>query len=438
MYQDAHGLDLTAANSDAVAAYDTAVKAFLEYRLSTGDHIKASLEADPDFPMGLCFRGYLLMQLGTTAIYPKVRAVQEQAKARAADGTKREALHAEALGHWLDGHVGEACRIWGEILAKAPQDLLALRLHHFLSFWQGNRGSLRDVPLTSLAAVDQDLPGYGFIQGMVAFGHEECGSYVQAERFGRAAVERNGDDLWAIHAVSHVLEMQGRYDEGTSWLGQPFGTWEDRNPFKDHVWWHLALFELELGKTDRVLEIYDREVKVDEGVFYLDVQNAASLLMRLELAGVDVGPRWDQLADLTESRIDDHVIAFTDTQFVLSLAGARRKDSAQRYLESLQRYAANEDTDTATVTAGLGVRIAEGLVAYSGGHYAQTVERLLPIRHDLGPIGGSHAQHDIFHQLLIDATLREGRTELARILLMERAVIKPNSSWAQDHLAALH
>lgn len=438
MYRDVHGLEMTAASSDAVSSYDQAVQAFLEYRLSTGDHIKAILQADPDCPMGLCFRGYLLMQLGSTVIYPKVQAVLEQAQARASDGTEREAKHVAALGHWLDGKISEACHAWSEILEKAPQDLLALRLHHFLSFWQGHRGSLRDTPLASLRALDEDTPGYGFVQGMAAFGHEECGSYVQAERLGRAAVERNGDDLWAIHAVSHVLEMQGRHMDGTEWLNQPFGTWEDRNPFKDHVWWHLALFALELDQTDRVLEIYDREVKVDEGVFYLDVQNAASLLMRLELAGVDVGDRWNQLADLTESRIDDHVIPFTDTQFVLSLAGARRKDSAQRYLDSLQRYAQDGKTEAAQVTADLSVRIAEGLVAYSGGDYARTVERLLPIRHDLGPIGGSHAQHDIFHQLLIDASLKEGRTELSRILLMERAVTKPHSHWAQDHLAALH
>ena len=438
MPQDAFGLELTAATPNAVAAYDQALVSFLEYRLTTADQVKTALEADPEFPMGLCFRGYMLMQLGTNKVRDKVSQAHEKARENAKDGTAREAKHAEALGHWLNGQIAAARAVWKDILDDAPQDLLALRLHHFLSFWQGQRGSLRDAPLASLAAMDETSPGRGFVLGMAAFGHEECGSYIEAERLGREAVERNGDDLWAIHAVSHVLEMQGRHEEGAAWLDYPFGTWSDRNPFKDHVWWHLALFALEQGDTDRVLDIYDREVKVDEGVFYLDVQNAASLLMRLELAGIDVGKRWDELADLTENRIDDHVLAFTDTQFVLSLVGAKRHESAHNYLQSLRRFATDTSSDVAKVTAELGLDVAEALVAYSEGDYGKTVQKMLPVRHDLSPLGGSHAQHDIFHQILIDATLRGGRTELARILLMERAVTKPNSRWAQDHLSALH
>jgi tetratricopeptide (TPR) repeat protein len=180
-----------------------------------------------------------------------------------------------------------------------------------------------------LGRIDEATPGYAFVLGMLAFGLEENGDYARAERFGREAVERNADDLWALHSVAHVLEMQCRHAEGEKLLDQPYGAWSDRNPFKDHVWWHAALFALELGGHERVLDIYDREVRAEESGFYLDVQNAASLLKRLELAGVDVGERWEALAELAESRIGDHVIPFTDAHFMLALVGGGRLEAAQ-------------------------------------------------------------------------------------------------------------
>lgn len=437
MHQDAYGLEVTAATGEAVGAYDKALGDFLEYRLATADHVKAALGADPDFLMGLCFRGYMLMQLGTSQVAGKVASVVEAAKARAEGGTPRERLHVTALDHWSQGHVRAACRAWEEILVEAPQDLLALRLHHFMSFWQGRRADLRDAPAAALAALGEGTPGYGFVLGMLSFGLEECGDYAQAETLGREACERNDDDLWAKHAVAHVLEMQCRHDEGSDWLDRPYGVWEDRNPFKDHVWWHLALFALERGDMEKVFDIYEREVRVDESGFYLDVQNAASLLMRLELAGADVGERWAELADLAETRTDDHVMPFTDAHYMLALAGAGRQASAESYLESLRRFAEDGGGDAAAVTRTLTVPLAEGLLAYGEGRHGAAVDALEPIRHDLAPLGGSHAQQDVFQQILIDAAMKDGRTALARSLLRERAILRPGSPWAHQRLATL-
>lgn len=437
MAEDVLGLPVTTDSPEAVEAWNAALFDFLEARLSLGARIKAALEADPAFVPALCFRGYFLMQLSTTATQGKVAEVLAQAKAAAPRASRREQMHVAALEHWHKGAVARARGVWEELLAETPHDLLALRLHHFASFWQGARGPLLDAPAAVLGRIDEATPGYAFVLGMLAFGLEENGDYARAERFGREAVERNADDLWALHSVAHVLEMQCRHAEGEKLLDQPYGAWSDRNPFKDHVWWHAALFALELGGHERVLDIYDREVRAEESGFYLDVQNAASLLKRLELAGVDVGERWEALAELAESRIGDHVIPFTDAHFMLALVGGGRLEAAQTYIRSLKQFAKTGEGDAAAVTDRITVPLAEGLLAYGQGKYAAAGEALYALRHDLGPLGGSHAQQDIFHQLLIDAMMKAGRTETARALLSERLVLRPGSDWAREKLAAL-
>ena len=438
MHKDAQGLECTAQDPNAVAAYDDALAAFFEFRLSTADHVKTALAVDPDFVMGLCFRAYLLMQFGSRQVYPKIDAALEQLKALNGGANERERAHIVALDHWREGRIGDACRIWESILVTTPQDLLALRLHHGMSFWLGRRESLRDGPAAALGRIDESTPGYGVVLGMFAFGLEECGDYARAEELGRRAQLLNPDDLWALHAVAHVMEMQCRHEEGLEWLDRPFGAWADRNPFKDHVWWHASLFALERGDDERVLEIYEHELRIDDAGFYLDVQNAASLLMRLALLGVDVGGRWEELAELAEARTGDHVLPFTDLHFMMSLTGAGRHDAAARYLASLEAFSREEAPDAAAVTASLGLPVAKALLAHAKGEHGRCADLLFPLRQSLAPLGGSHAQQDIFHQILIDAALRDGRRDLARSLLAERASLRPGRRWTRERIESIH
>ena len=435
MYHDSAGLEITSQSAEAVAAYDRSVASLLEYRLDAGQHAKSALKAQPDFPMGLCFRGYALMQLGTNQVHGKVDQTLQQAKSVSAVTTCREQHHISALEYWMNGHVRAACREWEQILVTSPADLLALRLHHFMSFWQGHRSRLRDVPAAVVGAIDESTPGYGFAVGMFAFGLEECGDYVRAEEFGRRAVSVNGDDLWAVHVVAHVLEMQSRHREGTQWLDQDLGVWQDRNPFRGHIWWHTALFSLELGDFERVLELYDRQICVDEGGFYLDLQNAASLLMRLQLLNIDVGERWTEVADLAETRIDDHHLPFTDIHFMLALTGARRLPAARKFVRSLEAFAETGGNDAAQITAAIGLPLARGLLAFAEECYGAVVDCLLELRHDMAGLGGSHAQQDIFTLLLIEAAIRDGRKTLARSLLAERCELRPGNEAARRQFA---
>jgi len=427
LHSDARNLPLTAANQEAVDHYNRAIERYFEYRLDTMQHVKAALAADPDFVMGHCLKGYLFMLFNATSVYGRVREALAFCEPRTDGVTAREAMHVAALAAWLSGDWDKTIRIWDEILYAHPTDLLALRLQHFLTFWSGKAMALRGRVAQVAQSWDESLPGYGYLIGMLAFGLEECGEYAVAEAQGRRAVEINPEDLWAVHAVAHVLEMQGRHRDGIAWMSQPADAWDDRNPFRGHLWWHTALFPFELGDHDRVLELYDNAIRTEKTDFYLDIQNAASLLLRLEFQGVAVGDCWEELADHAEANLDDHPLPFTDLHHMVSLVRAGRPEAARKMLASLRAFAGTPGSSAAATMEPAVLPLCQAILAFGEGDYDRTVETLLPIRFDYACVGGSHAQRDLFAQLLIEAAVKAGRFPLARALLSERAALKPSS-----------
>ena len=221
----------------------------MDYGTTAGSHLKTALEKDPACVLALCIRGYFFLMLENKALMPRVKQTLDEIKPHMAAATRREQLHVKALEAWATGDIMGACARWEEILTEAPHDLLALKLHHTMTFYTGRSQVMRSVVAGVLGAWDEAVPDYGCVHGMYAYALEECGAYNDAERFGRQAVERNPGDLWAIHSVAHVLEMQGRSAEGVEWLPYTPQQWADKNPFKAHVWWHAALFHAVAGQA---------------------------------------------------------------------------------------------------------------------------------------------------------------------------------------------
>ena len=437
MHRDSRDLVLTTGNADAAALFDRAVADYLEYRKSAMAALKGALAADPDFCLAHCFSGYLFMLFGSHAADAKVDEELAKAEHLAAGATERERSHVAALAAWRHGDCEAANRLWDDILIAYPHDLLAMRLQHFNLFWAGQAYFMRDAVARAIPAWDHGMPGYANVLGMYAFALEECGDYTAAEPKGRRAVELCSDDLWAIHAVAHVLEMQGRLDEGVAWLKQPFGAWADRNPFRQHLWWHTALFPFELGQYDRVLEFYDRAVRAEPSEFYLDIQNAVSLLFRLEWAGVEVGDRWRELAEVAEKHIDDHVLAFTDVHFMLALCRDNRLAAAERLLGSFRAFAATPHNSAAATMQPTAIPIAEAMLAYAKGEYRTAIARLTASRYRWPLVGASHAQRDLFTILLIASAEKARDWTLARALLRERMELRPHSAGTHAHFAAV-
>ena len=121
---------------------------------------------------------------------------------------------------------------------------------------------------------------------------------------------------------------QGRIEEGHAFMEDVSATWTGLNSFMvTHNWWHQALFALEMERHEEVLDLYDQQVWGVAKDYSQDQINAISLLARLELAGVDVGNRWQDLGNYLASRVQDQVLPFLDMQYLYGLARAQRAEA---------------------------------------------------------------------------------------------------------------
>ncbi len=440
MRPDARGLAMTTDSAAAAVAFDTAVHRSLEYRLDTMDHVTAVLEADPDFVLGQALKGFLMLGMQSQAVLPDVLAICDWCEARTGGLTAREQGWVAALRPLALNNKKQALAVFDQVLVEDPTDLFLLRQQHHALFWSGRSMTMRDAVARALTGWSHNMPGYGFVLGMQGFGYEESNQYLEAERYARRAVSLNPDDGWAVHCVAHVMEMQGRIDEGADWLVQPLANYTDRNAFMSHLSWHQALFFLEAGEYDRVLENYDRSIYPKPSTFYIEVQNAASMLWRLAMNGVDVGDRWQTLADTVEATVEDHVLGFTDTHTTAALAAAGKTQSVARQIDSFREFAKTPDNNAAELAEDLTIPVAEAVAAGFAGEHAKAADLFLQTRDDWVKNGASHAQRDLYHLALLDAAQKSGRTKLARALAAERVRMKPNSrgNWLKyaDALAA--
>jgi tetratricopeptide (TPR) repeat protein len=437
MLRDCRGLPTSTTNAEANAAFDRTMESFLRFGRDTADHLQTTLAADPGMVLANCLKGYFFHLRGLGPLVPRADQALAAAQSNITLPNERERKHVAALAAWCRGDVLAAADCWDSILVDYPLDILAIKLATYVRFYQGGGPAFRDAVARPLYAWDEKVPGYGYVLGTYAFALEENADYVAAEKAGRRAVEIEPRDGWATHAVAHVLEMQERRQEGIDWINSLEPHWSAANNFRYHLWWHRALAHLALDDSKTVIDLYDRTLWDPTSDEYLDLCNDVALLVRLELAGIDVGKRWRPLAEKIRGRTSEHILVFVDCHFLIGLAAGGLGEEARAMLDSLRTYALSGKGTNAEVTARVGLPLCEGLVAHRDGAYGRAVDLLLPIRYDVYRIGGSHAQRDLVAMILIDAAIKAGRQTLARALLAERTAFRPKDPWTWRSFATV-
>lgn len=431
---DPRGVPLVADDPASAGRFEAALGDMLGFAGDPVGRADAAIEADPGLALAHCLKAHAY----AFALEPRLRprAAASVADGRAAlagrgdDGGRRERLHLDAAEAWLAGEPARSVALFGELLAAWPRDLLALMFAHQAAFFGIPGDTLRSLPAQTLAAMGPGLPGRGFVQGMLAFGLEEAGEYAAAEALGREAVEANPRDVWAVHAVAHVLEMQGRGEEGIAWYGAREGDWGAGagSFFAVHNAWHLALFHLDRDDPGAALAAYDRHLAPGRRSMVLGLCDATALLWRLELAGAEAGSeRWDALAGamLRGAGEPGACHAFNDVHLAFALAGAGRLAELDEVVDRLRAVAGEDDrSDRARRLRAVGVPAALAARAFARGRFAEACDLLVPALPLAEAMAGSHAQREILDLTALEAALRDGRRSAARELLEPRRARK--------------
>lgn len=426
--QDHHGNALSGASHAAADAFSQAVS---QFAIFSGDPVgagEAIIQDEPDCVMAHALHAWLYL-LGTEpAAIPVAQLTIERALKLPA--TTRERGHLAALAHLSEGRWHEASRVIEDVAIENPRDLLALIAGHQLDFFTGNARLLKNRIARALPAWSPDMASHHAMLGMHAFGLEENGEYALAEKQGRAALAAAPADGWARHAVAHVLEMQGRHDEGIAFMRDDIATWTQGSFLAVHNWWHLALYHLELGQIDEVLALVDGPIFGGMPVQMLELIDASAMLWRLHLRGIDVGERWTRLAEQYQARWSAGLYAFNDLHALMAFIGAGRRDLVEAVLAQ-QPVAALSASDNAGFSGDVGYPLMRAFTAFGERRYAEAVRLIRPVRHIAARFGGSNAQRDVIELTLIEAALRARDEPLARALAGERLAAKHESPLAR-------
>jgi tetratricopeptide (TPR) repeat protein len=427
---DLQGNLMTGADTEAGQLYCEAASAFNLYRGDPVGLLDRAIAMAPRFAMARIFRTYLFALATEPDLTREASAALDGL--RAMPMNERESSHVAIIERIVTGRWTEAGLALDRHNAAYPRDLVGIQVGHLVDFYRANARNLRDRIARVLPQWSPSDPGYPTMLGFYAFGLEEMADYARAEAFGREAVEREPLECWAHHAVAHVMEMQGRAEDGLGWMMAREAAWSgDDNFFKVHNWWHRALFHLGLGQPNEALALYDGPIRRDRSAVVLDLIDASALLWRLHLTGHDVGDRWRELAQTWDRHADGGGYPFNDWHAVMAYLGAGRHEDVQRIASAFRTRQGGESADWAR---GVGLQLVSGFDAFWRGDYRAAVDYLIGSRHIANMFGGSHAQRDIIDWTLTEAAVRGGQSDLAEALANERLAVKPHSPVNRDFL----
>lgn len=433
MQSDYLGNPLTEQRDGTLRGIDDFIEGYLGYE-TRAERILKVADADPGSCMANVYAGLLWMLLEAPQAPARAAPYIAAAERAALRATQREQLNTAMLGAWAGGDLRRTIQLCDQISDEFPRDLVIVKTHQYFEFNRGNcAGMLRAV--LKVGAENGDVPQ---VYGMKAFGYEQCHLLDEAESEARAALAMRRKEPWAQHALAHVFLTRGQIEAGAQFLEDASDTWSGLNSFMlTHLGWHLALFYLSQGREREALKLYDEHCWGIAKDYSQDQAGAISLLARFEIAGIEVGSRWDEVAGHVAVRAHDTVQPFLTLHYLYGLARARRPE-AETLLQTVRDYARRAPEFIRGAWLEVALPACEGVYAYARGDYEQAWQRLCAAVPRMTEIGGSHAQRDLFGQFLLDAALRSARWSAAQQLLELRRAADPNGVPVNRSLARVY
>jgi tetratricopeptide (TPR) repeat protein len=425
MPEDRYGLALTSASTRAVEAYREGVDRILLATSGAEGAFEAALEDDPGFALAAIGLARTLQIHGRI---PEAKAAAAHARSLTGGISRRERQHVEAIGILLDGDARGALAAVRAHLVEFPLDALVLSLAvgafgliAFSGHPEHNALLLELLePLAPHYAGDWWFP---FAHG---WAYNEARRPAEARRRMEEARARKPRSANVAHGLAHIAYETGDVDGGAAYLEGWLPDYERAGTLHCHLSWHLALFELARGQSDRALRVYEDSIAPGASIAppLNTLSDSAAFLWRLGLYGVGAaGARWAPVRDFADRAFPRPGFTFADIHCALAYAGHGDSAALARLVEAFR-----EADREGRLPAGPGTAaLAEGLGAFAAGNYEDAIRLIEPVAGAVIRLGGSHAQRDVFEETLIQAYLRAGRGDKAAAILRRRLARRPSA-----------
>ena len=414
---DRYGLTLSTTSAVAAERYQEGMDTLLSYGFGADQAFAAAAGADEGF--ALAHAGAALFALfqgdGATA-----KTAMAAARRLVAGATRREQQHVEALAAIVGGEAARGLGLIDEHVKEFPRDALLVN-QAASTIGLGGRA---DREQFRVAFVERLASAYGddwWFQSALAFGYHEVGRYAESRHLSELSLQQCPGNANASHNIAHVCYETVANEDGFALLSEWLRGYDRRAPFYCHLAWHLGLFELQCGRPERALAIYERDIAESSNP-RLDLIDGSALLWRFDLYDCRTGPLpWRRLADLA-ARVTRPGFVFGDIHAALAYASVGDTEALAALTEGLEALDAKGHPIAGTVALPL----VRGIAAYTAGDYAGALDHLEPVDGQIHRIGGSHAQWELLEETMVVCRLRLGRYDDASRLLRRRLAGRPS------------
>jgi tetratricopeptide (TPR) repeat protein len=418
MMQDGYLLPITAPSRPALDAYNEAVTAFLSWEDRALELFRGAAGHDARFALVEIGRALCLHRegRGDAAI-----AIAARARTAAAGTSHRERSHVDAIALAIEGRTDEAKRRMHDHLATYPRDLMVAQQLYFLCF----DGCFPEMlALTTRLLRHHD--GNSFLLGMHAFALEQAGQCHLAIEVAEQAIALNPRDAWAVHAVAHALYELAEFSAALARLPGEMARCTGLGYFRNHLEWHLMLMHFSLGDYERASESLRATFEHQPSPIPSDLEDAISMLWRLDLAGRAPGHRWQPFAAIARQRLDQPVEPFHALHLAMALNASGERAAAERQLAELR---SERPSDRSVAMTEIIVPLAQALRAFTAADYGAVIRLIEPLLPRLSEAGGSRTQVDVFFDTFLEACFRAGDRERAERFLTVRIRRRPDHFW---------
>ncbi|HEY7538872.1 MAG TPA: tetratricopeptide repeat protein [Methylomirabilota bacterium] len=412
---DRYGLTLSTASADAARLYQDGMDQLLSYGLGADQSFAAAGAADEGF--ALAHAGAALFSLfqgdGVAA-----KAAIERACGLTAGVTRRERQHVEALAAIAGGEAARGLALIEEHVKEFPRDALLVNQAGSTIGLGGraDREALRVRFVEALAGAYGDDWWY---QSALGFTYHEVGRYEESRRLSERSLAQYPGNANASHNIAHVCYETVDNEGGIALLTDWLGGYDRRAPFHCHLAWHVALFELQCGRPEQALTIYERDIAPSSNP-RLAMIDGSALLWRFGLYDYQKGPLpWRRLADLA-ARVTRPGFIFGDVHAALVYASAGDGAAMSALITGLEALHGKGHP----IAGSVALPLVRAVGAYVAGDYAGALALMESVDGEIHRVGGSHAQWELFEETMVVCLLRLGRLERAERLIRRRLNIR--------------